>query len=316
MSRLLGALLAVSGCAADTFSRTLRAGGAVRDAEYCYTTAGASSMDRCALAPSRPPCLPPVLTRRSEHMQHALGARTQCAAPLVRPPCPPRRLQGRQQEMTTNGLRLEWAQQTELMGQQLSLGLKAVGTPDHAGVTELKLGSSTLDLGLFDFSGDCTHDFERRSTQLDLTMSSAGGTLPLTTLTTLPLPLPLTLSLTLTLTLTTTRAGTVCAAACDLRHGLQEVSAYHRAGPINLQPRWLRPAKLLRVHVGRGGAYRRCPVSMQLDLPLPGADPSKSPEFELKVTLTLERVPRKTKCTKAEVSARKAARKKAAAETG
>ena len=187
--------------------------------------------------------------------------------------------------MTTNGLRLEWAQQTELMGQQLSLGLKAVGTPDHAGVTELKLGSSTLDLGLVDFSGDCTHDFERRSTQLDLTMSSAGGTLPLTTLP-LPLPLPLTLSLTLTLTLTTTSAGTVCAAACDLRHGLQEVSAYHRAGPINLQPRWLRPAKLLRLHVGRGGAYRRCPVSMQLDLPLPGADPSKSPEFELKVTLT------------------------------
>jgi len=205
MSRLLGVLLAVSGCTADTFTRTLRAGGAVRDAEYCYTTAGASSMDR---------------------------------------------LQGRQQEMTTNGLRLEWAQQTELMGQQLSLGLKAVGTPEHAGVTELKLGSSTLDLGLVDFSGDCTHDFERRSTQLDLTMSSAG---------------------------------TVCAAACDLRHGLQEVSAYHRAGPINLQPRWLRPAKLLRVHVGRGGAYRRCPVSMQLDLPLPGADPSKSPEFELKV---------------------------------
>ena len=124
-------------------------------------------------------------------MQHVLGARTQCATPLVRPPCPPRRLQGRQQEMTTNGLRLEWAQQTELMGQQLSLGLKAVGTPDHAGVTELKLGSSTLDLGLVDLSGDCTHDFERRSTQLDLTMSSAGGTLTLTTL-----PLPLTLPLT------------------------------------------------------------------------------------------------------------------------
>ena len=52
-----------------------------------------------------------------------------------------------------------------------------------------------------------------------------------------------------------------------------QVSAYHRAGPINLQPRWLRPSKLLRLHVGRGGAFRRCPVSMQLDLPLPGADP-------------------------------------------
>ena len=36
---------------------------------------------------------------------------------------------------------------------------------------------------------------------------------------------------------------------------------------------------------------------------------------ELKVTVTLERVPRKTKFTKAEVSARKAARKKAAAES-
>ena len=57
MSRLaVGVLLcAVCGCAADTFSRTLRAGGAVRDAEYCYTTAGASSMDKCAL-----PFLPAV----------------------------------------------------------------------------------------------------------------------------------------------------------------------------------------------------------------------------------------------------------------
>ena len=59
MSRLaVGVLLcAVCGCAADTFSRTLRAGGAVRDAEYCYTTAGASSMDRCALAFARRACL-------------------------------------------------------------------------------------------------------------------------------------------------------------------------------------------------------------------------------------------------------------------
>ena len=201
---VLGVL--VCGCAADTFGRmTVRPGGAVRNAEACYTSAGSSSVDR---------------------------------------------LQGRQQEMTTNGLRLEWAQQTELMGRQLSLGLKAVGTSEHAGVTELKLGSSTLDLGIVDLSGDCTHDFERRSTQLDLTMTSAG---------------------------------TVYAASCDLRHGLQEVSAYHRAGPINLQPRWLRPAKLLRLHVGRGGAFRRCPVSMQLDLPLPGADPAASPELELKV---------------------------------
>ena len=56
---------------------------------------------------------------------------------------PLRRLQGRQQEMTTNGIRLEWAQQTELMGRQLSLGLKAVGTSQHAGVTELKLGRSS-----------------------------------------------------------------------------------------------------------------------------------------------------------------------------
>ena len=85
MSRL-ALLCAVCGCAADTFSRTLRAGGAVRDAEYCYTTAGASSMDRCALA-LLAPCLPPVLTRWSEHMQHVLGARTQCARRARRAGC-------------------------------------------------------------------------------------------------------------------------------------------------------------------------------------------------------------------------------------
>ena len=88
MSRLVSVLLcALCGCAADTFSRTLRAGGAVRDAEYCYTTAGASSMDRCALA---------LLARRAclrcthaglEHMQHALGARTQCARRARRAGC-------------------------------------------------------------------------------------------------------------------------------------------------------------------------------------------------------------------------------------
>ena len=39
--------------------------------------------------------------------------------------------------MTSTGLRLEWSQQTELMGRQISLGLKAVGTSEHAGVTEL-----------------------------------------------------------------------------------------------------------------------------------------------------------------------------------
>ena len=83
MSRLV-LLCAVCGCAADTFSRTLRAGGAVRDAEYCYTTAGASSMDRCALALlARRACL----RRRSQHMQHALGARTQCARRARRAGC-------------------------------------------------------------------------------------------------------------------------------------------------------------------------------------------------------------------------------------
>ena len=156
-------LLLVCGCAADTFGRmTVRPGGAVRNAEACYTSAGASSIDRCALR-----------TRRDPHPGHT--RRTQHTYPLY----PLRRLQGRQQEMTTNGLRLEWAQQTELMGRQLSLGLKAVGTPEHAGVTELKLGSSTVDLGIVDLSADCTHDFERRSTQLDLTMTRRQPSPPL-----------------------------------------------------------------------------------------------------------------------------------------
>jgi hypothetical protein len=78
MSRLVSVLVLVRGGAADTFSRTLRAGGAVRDAEYCYTTAGASSMDRCALAlRARHACL--RCTHAGLSICTTLEASTQCA---------------------------------------------------------------------------------------------------------------------------------------------------------------------------------------------------------------------------------------------
>ena len=66
--------LLVSGCAADTFGRmTVRPGGAVRNAEACYTSAGSSSMDRCALC-ACDPLYPPRPAPWSQHMHHALDS--------------------------------------------------------------------------------------------------------------------------------------------------------------------------------------------------------------------------------------------------
>ena len=66
-------------------------------------------------------------------------------------------------------------------------------------------------------------------------------------------------------------------------------TAFHRAGPVNLQPRWLTKSKLLRLHVGRGGAFRRCPVSMQVDVPLSDDSETPLPDFEFKVRRPLGR---------------------------
>jgi len=46
---------------------------------------------------------------------------------------------------------------------------------------------------------------------------------------------------------------------------LQEVSAFHPAGPFNVQPSWLLASKILRIKLGRGAIRRRCPVSLQTD---------------------------------------------------
>ena len=71
--------LLVSGCAADTFGRmTVRPGGAVRNAEACYTSAGSSSMDRCALCARDRPAATRTLV--SAYAPRAgLSACTRCA---------------------------------------------------------------------------------------------------------------------------------------------------------------------------------------------------------------------------------------------
>lgn len=144
------------------------------------------------------------------------------------------RLQGRLQQQTVSGMHLEWSQLTGIMGREITLGLKADGTEERVGLTQVKLGSGILDAGVFDLSGECTYDCETDKAAVDLVLTSAGGTM--------------------------------FSVAADAVEGIEEVSAFHRAGPVNLQPRWLPRAGALRLHVGRGGAFRRCPVSLQADL--------------------------------------------------
>lgn len=152
-------------------------------------------------------------------------------------PCSADRLQGRSQLETLSGLNVEWGQNVQFMGRQLKLGMKADGNKDLLGVREVKLGSGLLQLGsVLSLTGEINHDFTKQNTHCDLIMIGAGGTM---------------------LTI-----------ACDGSGRVDELSMFHRAGPVNIQPRWLRTAQLCRLHIGRGGAFRRCPVSMQADVPL------------------------------------------------
>jgi len=51
---------------------------------------------------------------------------------------------------------------------------------------------------------------------------------------------------------------------------LTRMSAFHTAGPFNLQSSWLCGPKTLQLKLGRGAMFRRCPVSFQADIPAGG----------------------------------------------
>ena len=59
---------------------------------------------------------------------------------------------------------------------------------------------------------------------------------------------------------------------------VEKVSAFHRAGPFNIEPAWLRATRTLRLTLGRGGNWHRCPFSLQTDL-----KPDGSKDYELGV---------------------------------
>jgi len=162
------------------------------------------------------------------------------------------RLQGRLQEPCITGLQLEWAGVAGSSG--LQLGVKYDHTEEWQGVREVRFSSGVFDLlnigrfAGFSLSGDCSHNFERQETGVELTLVEP--------------------------------TGTILAVACEPSGSVTEVSAFRRAGPVNLQPRWLAKANVLRLHIGRGGTFRRCPLSMQWDVPLGKEGRS---EFELKM---------------------------------
>ena len=169
------------------------------------------------------------------------------------------RLQGRLQQDTRSGVKLEWADGMLAAEAQATRRPTAGGGFEELnGLTALKVSSGVIDVfGLVDSTVECKHDFGTKKTGFDVVTTSAGGTM--------------------------------LALACDLTGGVEEVSAFHRAGPVNLQPRWLTKSKLLRLHVGRGGAFRRCPVSMQVDVPLSDDSETPLPDFEFKVRRPLGR---------------------------
>jgi len=47
---------------------------------------------------------------------------------------------------------------------------------------------------------------------------------------------------------------------------IDRVSAFHVAGPFNVQPSLLLSEKVLRLVIGRGGMWNSCPISVQTDL--------------------------------------------------
>ena len=150
-------------------------------------------------------------------------------------------------------LQLEWSRIADVLGRQLEVGMtlesQVPGSPVQ-GIKEVCLSTPILELcDRLSFAGKCSHIFGQRATALDLSISTAGGAW--------------------------------IGLACDDVNGLSEISAFHTAGPVNIQPRWLTKAHLLRLHVGRGSAFRRCPLSMQVDIPLSAG--SRRPELELKV---------------------------------
>jgi len=153
----------------------------------------------------------------------------------------------------------EWCRDMALHGRMVQVGVKY----DHArgvkegdwrkGIKQVKLSPGVLELLSLHLTGECTHCFEKQSTAIDLSMAAPGGTL----------------------------FGAACdVLGTDSTIRVTEVSAFHRAGPVNIMPRWLTRANVLRLHVGRGGTFRRCPVSMQVDIPLSA---ESTAEVELKM---------------------------------
>lgn len=57
---------------------------------------------------------------------------------------------------------------------------------------------------------------------------------------------------------------------------LESMSAFHLAGPFNLQSSWLCAARTLQLKIGRGNKFGQCPISLQTDI-----SPGTSPNFEV-----------------------------------
>jgi len=103
------------------------------------------------------------------------------------------------------------------------------------------LDSVTVSGCLLDVGVEASHRFSEDHTDVTMAYSLPGGT-----------------QLTADANVAASDGSTSCS--------LQEVSAFHVAGPFNVQPAWLPAANVFRLKLGRGAMRRRCPVSLQADV--------------------------------------------------
>lgn len=125
----------------------------------------------------------------------------------------------------------------------------------HPGGRQL-LNAVSLSGSALDVAYKATHqlDKESRSTDVSLAYSLPGGTQVM--------------------------ADAIVAGeggVCKLR----ELSAFHTAGPINLQPAWNPVLRMLRLKLGQGGMRHRCPLSIQTEFQ-PGSDAPASYELGMR----------------------------------
>jgi len=67
----------------------------------------------------------------------------------------------------------------------------------------------------------------------------------------------------------------------DGKVDVETLSAFHVAGPVNVQTSWMPLSERLRVKIGRGGTRHRCPISLQTEFEPKAAEPVATASYQV-----------------------------------